>query len=341
MDLRVGQWIRTATVAVAAVAVAACSATASTPSAPASMSGTPTVAAATQAATAAPTAAPGAGKTIAVITPDYAAQPAAKEAIDDFTTVAKAEGYTVTLTDTNSNNAAINGEITTAVSQHVSAIVTAFGTPQEFGEGLANAAAAKVPVFGLDTGGVVAPTLVNVTTDNQYLGNASAQALIDAMGGKGSVIMICFDAFDPVHQRAVAAKALFESKGIKVIEYKQGDASNSTGVAKSITLDLLTKYPKGSVQGIWAGWDASGLGAYQATQQTGRTEVFITSVDGQPFAQTEIAKGLNWVATVRQDWPTIAKTLTGIIDDHFAGNDPAKPIVFVPAILITKANAKP
>ena len=79
------------------------------------------------------------------------------------------------LVDTESDNAAINGEITTAVAQGVDAIVTAFGTPQEFGEGLADAAEAGVPVFGLDTGGVVEPTLVNVTTDTGFLGEAVAR----------------------------------------------------------------------------------------------------------------------------------------------------------------------
>ena len=48
----------------------------------------------------------------------------------------------------------------------------------------------------------------------------------------------------------------------------------------------------------------------------------------------------NIIATVRQDWPTIATTLTDIIDAHFAGTDPTEPIVYVPAILITKDNAK-
>jgi len=324
-------------VAVLVLAIAGCggASTGSTSPAPAE-SVAPSSAAVTPAASASAKA-----RTIAIISPDYAAQPAAKEAIDLFMAEAKSQGYIVTLTDTNSDNAAINGEITTAVSQHVDAIVTAFGTPQEFGEGLAKAGAANVPVFGLDTGGVVAPTLVNVTTDNNYLGETSAQAMIDAMGGTGSVIMIAFDAFEPVHLRAVAAKALFESKGIKILEYKQGDPADSTGKAKAIVSDLLTKYPKGTVQGVWAAWDASALGAYQATQAMGRSEVFITGVDGQSFAQAEVAKGLNWIATVRQDWPTIAKTLTGIINDHFAGKDPTSTTVFVKAILITKANAKP
>lgn len=288
-----------------------------------------------------PSAAPqtGAGKTIKVISPDYAAQPAAKEAIDDFMAVATGRGYDVKLVDTASDNAAINGELTTAVSEGVDAIVTAFGTPQEFGEGLAAAGAADVPVFGLDTGGVVEPTLVNVTTDNTYLGDASAQAIIDALGGTGKVAIINFDPFEPVHLRAEAARAAFAAAGIEVIEDTTGDPADSTGFAKATTLDWLTKYPQGELNAVWAGWDASALGAYQATQETGRTEVLVTGVDGQDFARAEVAKGGNWIATVRQDWPTIATTLTDIIDAHFAGTDPTEPVVFVDAVLLTKDNA--
>ncbi len=286
-----------------------------------------------------PVSSTGAGKTISVITPDYAAQPAAREAIDRFQAAAQAQGYEVKVVDTNRDNAAINGEITTAVAQDVDAIVTAFGAPQEFGEGLAAAGAAGVPVFGLDTGGVVEPTLVNVTTDNAFLGNSTAQAIIDAHEGPGKVIMIHFDPFEPVRLRAEAARALLEGNGWEVIEYVQGDPEDSTGFAKATTLDLLSKHPAGEVDAVWAGWDASALGAYQATQEAGRTEVLVTGVDGQDFAQAEVAKGGNWIATARQDWPTIATTLVGIINDHFAGTDPAESVVYVPAVLITAENA--
>jgi ribose transport system substrate-binding protein len=285
-------------------------------------------------------AAAGSGRTIAIITPDYSTQPAPKEAIDLFQAEMEARGYDVTLTDTAGNNAAINGEITTAVSQGVDAIVTAFGTPQEFGEGLADAGEAGVPVFGLDTGGVVEPTLVNVTTDPTFLGVTSAQALVDALGGEGQVAIIHFDPFEPVRLRAVAARALFDDAGIEVVEDIQGDPVDPTNFAKATVLDLLVKYPEGELDAVWAGWDASALGAYQATQEAGRTEVLVTGVDGQDFARAEVAKGGNWIATVRQDWPTISTTLADIIDAHFAGADPAESTVFVPGILITAENAQ-
>jgi ribose transport system substrate-binding protein len=247
----------------------------------------------------------------------------------------------VTVVDTNSDNAAMNAEITTAVSQGVDAIVVAFGTPQEFGDGLADAAEAGIPVFGLDTGGVVEGILVNVTTDNRFLGEQSAQAIIDEIGEGGTVAMIHYDPFEPVRLRAEAARALFEESGVEVIEYVQGDPEDSTGFASAVVGDLLAKYPEGELDAIWAGWDASALGAYQATVAADRTEVLVTGVDGQEFAIAEVAKGGNWIATVRQDWPVISATVLDLIEGHFAGQEPAEEVVFIPAVVITAENACP
>lgn len=277
---------------------------------------------------------------IAVISPDYAAQPAAKEAIDDFTEQAEARGHTVTIVDTNSDNAAMNAEISTAVAEGVDAIVVAFGTPEEFGEGLADAVEAEVPVFGLDTGGSADGILVNVTTDNAFLGETSAQAIIDRLPNGGTVAMIHFDPFEPVRLRAEAAKALFEANNIEVVEYIQGDPADSTGFAAAAVGDLLVKYPEGELDAIWAGWDASALGAFQATEAADRTEVLITGVDGQPFAVAEVAMGGNWIATVKQDWGTIATTELGIIEGYLAGEPIEETVVFVPAVLITAENAE-
>ena len=123
---------------------------------------------------------------IAVLSPDYAAQPAAKEAIDSFEAAAEAMATPMTVVDTTVTTRPSTARSPQRSRRAWTPSSTAFGTPQEFGEGLAAAGDAGIPVFGLDTGGVVEPTLVNVTTDNTFLGEASAQAIIDAMGGEGA-----------------------------------------------------------------------------------------------------------------------------------------------------------
>jgi ribose transport system substrate-binding protein len=275
---------------------------------------------------------------VAIVSPYYSDQPATKEVVDAFTEDAEAAGLNVSMVDTRGDLAAVNSEMENALAQGADAIVLGMGDPLEFGAGLAAAIDANVPVFGLDAGAADGVT-ANITSDNEFLGETSAQVLIDAIGGEGQIAVIHFDPFEPVRLRAAAARALFEEAGIEIVEDIQGDPADSTGFAKTTVQDLLSKYAEGELDGIWVAWDASALGAFQATQETGRTEVIVTSVDGQDFAVAEVAKGENWIATVRQDWPTIAETLTDIIDAHFAGTDPAEPVVFVPAILITKDNA--
>ena len=126
------------------------------------------------------------------------------------------------MVDTAGDNAAVNGEMSSAIAQEFDAIILAFAFSQEIGEGLAAAGEAGVPVFGLDAGGVVDPMLVNVTTDPGDLGSLSAQAIIDALGGPGKVAMIHFDPFEPVRLRAVTARELFEANDIEIVEYIEG-----------------------------------------------------------------------------------------------------------------------
>ena len=152
--------------------------------------------------------------------------------------------------------------------------------------------------------------------------------------------MIHFDPFEPVRLRAEAARALFEENGVEVIEYVQGDPEDSTGFASAASA-TSRQVPEGELDAIWAGWDASALGAYQATVAADRTEVIVTGVDGQEFAIAEVAKGGNWIATVRQDWPVISATVLDLIEANAAGEAPAEEVVFVPAVLITAENASP
>lgn len=278
------------------------------------------------------------GAKVAIISPYYGSQPATKEVVDAFKAAAEANGHIVTLVDTSNDLSKVNTEMETAVSQKVDAIVLGMGDPKEFGAGLAASKAAGIPVFGLDAGAADGVT-ANITSDNDFLGQASADAMIAAIGEGGTVAIIHFDPFEPVRLRAAAARLAFEAAGITVVEDTQGDPADSTGFAKKTVLDWLNKYPAGELDGVWVAWDASALGAYQATQEAGRTEVIVTGVDGQDFARAEVAKGGNWIVTVRQDWQGIAAKALETIEAALGGTAPASQIITVPGEVLTKDNA--
>ena len=138
---------------------------------------------------------------IAIVSPYYSDQPATKEVVDAFTAGAEEAGYTVTMVDTRGDLAEVNTEMENALAQGADTIVLGMGDPLEFGAGLAAASGAGVPVFGLDAGAADGVT-ANITSDNEFLGEISAQQMIDAVGDEGRVVMIHFDPFEPVRLRA-------------------------------------------------------------------------------------------------------------------------------------------
>lgn len=278
----------------------------------------------------------GKDKTIAIVSPYLSQQPATKEVVDKFTADAKAKGWKVTTVDVNNDFARMNTEITRAVNEKASAVVLGMGDPAQLGPGLKAAKAAGTPVIGLDAG--VAPGVTaNVTSDNKFLGETSAQAMIDATAKAGPILMFTYDDFEPVRVRGQAAKAYFQSKGVKVIDYVRIDAPNGLADAKAKAKDALAKYPAGKIAGIWCAWDQAANGAYQAVDAAGRTDVKVTGVDGQDFAIAAINKGGPWVATVKQDWGGIATKATDVLSGIFGGTQPAEQQNLVPGQLVTKS----
>lgn len=280
---------------------------------------------------------------IVIVSPFYSQQPATKEVVDNFVAGAKAKGWTTRIVDTKSDDAKTVTELRTAASQKASAIVLGMGEVAKMGPGLAAAKAAKIPVFGLDAG-VADGVTANVTTDNKTLGEQAAGAMVKAIGGKGAVLMFTFDDFEPVKIRGRAAEAFFKSKGITVLEYHRIEAlaegaEGGVATGKKDGKDLLAKYGKGKIQGIWCAWDNCAKGADQAVNELGRTEVAVTGVDGQDFALTEIAKKGTWKATVKQDWAAIAKKGVELVDATVkSGKSPQTGQVFVPSVVIDAAN---
>ncbi|CAN5816328.1 substrate-binding domain-containing protein [soil metagenome] len=292
-----------------------------------------------QATTSAASSGATATKTIAIVTP-YMANATTKFAIDKFQEYGKAKGWNVTVTDTNADFNLLVSRIEDAVTQKADAIVLGMGDPAQMTKGLDAAKAAGIPVFGLDAG-VADGVALNITSDNEALGQMSAHYLAEAIGGKGNVIMFTHDPHPGVRARGAAAAAEFAKyPDIKVIEKKHIEVPGPVDFARSLTQDLLTAHPDGEIQGIWAGWDEPALGAVQAIEAAGRKGIIVVGIDGTDFAKAEILKGGTFGATVQQDFDGMAKQLSDIVEQDLSGSKPDKNLVTIPGQLITKENAK-
>lgn len=268
---------------------------------------------------------------VAVVTP-YMANATTAYVIEQFKADAEQKGWKVSVSDTAGDFGLLVSRIEDAVAQGVDAIVLGMGDPVQMTKGLDAAKQANIPVFGLDAG-LVDGVLLNITSDNADLGRQTAKVLAEAMGGKGNVVMYTHDPHPGVRARAVGAAEVFASyPGIEVIQKVHIEVPGPVDNARKVTEDLITA--KTAMQGIWAGWDEPAYGTTQALDASGVKTVKVVGIDGTDFAKGEIAKKGPFLATIEQDFDTMAATLVEVIADYFAGTKPTSDLIQIPGNLI-------
>ena len=219
---------------------------------------------------------------------------------------------------------------------------------QAFGIGTLTAPVKKmidagIPVMDMDT--LIAPLdTIDVHTllapDNEFMGAAVTQALMDAIGGEGIVTMTQ-GALG--HTGAQGRARGFESivkkyPKVEVVD-KQSGEWDVTKVAR-LWETLLTKYPK--IDAAFFHNDDMALAAYNVMKAHGRTEIKIGGVDAMPPALTAVSDG-RMLATVRNPSSRIhggavVAGVAAVVGGEKTGGGIPKSIV-TDGPVVTKANA--
>lgn len=246
------------------------------------------------------------------------------------------KGWTVQFTDTAGDFDKLNTAIEDAVTRKVDAIVLPMIDPVQVSRGLKAAQEANIPVFGVDSAagnGI----MVNVTSDNTSLGTLSAETLAAKINYQGNIIEFVHDAHPGVRERAQAAEAVFTKyPDIKVVERRHVEVPGPLDSARQSMEDFLVSYPnEGDIVGVWAAWDEPAMGAVQACQASGRDNIYVTGVDGQPMAKEEILKGGQFIATVSQDFDGMAAKTVELIENFLKGVKPEQDTYKIPGVLFT------
>jgi ribose transport system substrate-binding protein len=168
--------------------------------------------------------------------------------------------------------------------------------------------------------------------------------MVADMGGKGSVLVfngfysvpVCKIRYDQMKY------VLASFPDVKIIEPELRDViPNTVQSAYSNITDMLTKYPNdGDISAVWACWDVPQIGATQAIEAAGRKGVMTYGVDGSPEYVEMVANPESAAAAVAAQQPyEIGKTSAQNVARFLAG-EKVPPFTFVPAVLVTKENAK-
>lgn len=174
---------------------------------------------------------------------------------------------------------------------------------------------------------------------DESLAQFALDKLVEETGGEANIIYLWVDGFPPmVRRNAVYQEVLANNPGIKEID-RFGVASENTSVdTQNAVAAMLSKYPKGEIDAIFATWDAFAIGAARALEEAGRTEIKIYGIDvSNADLQVMQEENSPWVATAAVDPKMIGAVNVRLLAKKLAGEE--TPATYdLDAALITQAD---
>ena len=219
-----------------------------------------------------------------------------KEIADSVTEEAGKHGFDVVTVSGDFDVAKQQNQVRDFIVRKVSAIVLCPCDSKAIGPVIKDAAAAGIPVFTADIACLdpTAKVVSHVATDNLLGGRMAAEAIVEALGGRGKVAILDHPEVESVilrtkgFQEKLAELNKQADVDVQVVTVLPGGGDK----AKSFkaTQDIITSHP--DIDGIFAINDPSALGACAALENAGKAgQVKIVGFDGQPEGKLAIKEG--------------------------------------------------
>ena len=251
-------------------------------------------------------------------------------------------GMEVVLTAGEFDPAKQRNQVADFIVRRVDAIVLAPCDSKAVGTVIAEANKAGIPVFTVDIAALAAGAKVvsHVATDNLSGGRLAAQAMIEALGGKGKVAIIDHPEVESVIQRTRGFEEELalqkKEKGVTMEVVTKLPSGGAMERAYKVAEDMLQTHP--DLRGIFAINDYTALGAVAAVEKAGKTgQVVIVGFDGSPEGRRAIRDGKIYADPIQFPDRIGAEAVRGIVK-YLAGDD-VPPQVLIPTALYKKADA--
>lgn len=229
------------------------------------------------------------------------------------------------------------------VQQGVDAIIIEEGDITECEAAVREAKEAGIIIGSMDAG-TADYVDVYVSSDNSNLGKTTAEALAEAIGGKGKIIEIINDAGSMIRQRKDAAHEVFEQYPDIEIAYSlvYSWPDYDADIMDQVSAVLQANPNPGDIAGVFASFDGVGVSAYKAIKEFGLEDsIYIVGVDGDPDAYALMqadGENCNYICTMAQDPETIARTCCDLVYDLLCGKELESNVVYIPGIQVTPEN---
>ncbi len=266
-----------------------------------------------------------------------------KEIADSAAAEAAKHGYDVMAVSGDFDVAKQQNQIKDFIVKKVSAIILCPCDSMAIGPAIIEANEAGIPVFTADIACLDpnAKVVTHVATDNFEGGKMAAEAMVEALDGKGKVAILDHPEVESV---------ILRTKGFeeKLAELNQGPDVNIEIVAKlpgggdkeksfKATQDIIQAH--GDLDGIFAINDPSALGAVAALENSGKADqVKIIGFDGQPEGKQAIRDGKIYADPIQFPDRIGAETVKAIIS--YLNGEKTDPELLIPTALYRQSDAQ-
>ncbi|MCX6071546.1 MAG: substrate-binding domain-containing protein [Chloroflexi bacterium] len=265
-----------------------------------------------------------------------------KEIADSMAAEAGKHGFNVVTVSGDFDVAKQQNQVRDFIVKKVSAIVLCPCDSMAIAPVIKDAEKAGIPVFTadiacLDPG---AKVVSHVATDNFLGGKMAAEAMVEALGGRGTVAILDHPEVESVilrtkgFQERLAELNKQPDVDVKVVTVLPGGGDKARSF--KVTQDILTTFP--DIDGIFAINDPSALGARAALENAGKAgQVKIVGFDGQPEGKLAIKEGKIYADPIQFPREIGAQTVNLIVK-YMNGEDVPKEYL-IPTALYRKADA--
>lgn len=242
-------------------------------------------------------------------------------------------------TDANGDAAKLTSDIEDLIVQGVDGVIISAGPLESAPAALEALDAAGIPAVMVDRKLAEGPYASWIGPDNEAIGVAAGEYIVDRLGGEGQVVIIKGGPADNTIGLA-RTEGMLSVVGETAIETVTapdfGEWSEDGGLA--VMESLLVQHD--DITTVFCENDSMCLGAQKAIADAGRSEeMFLAGVDGQKEALKAILDGTNYAATGLNDSDEIGRAGFHRLMDVLAGEDVEKDTVF-PSPLITEDNVE-
>lgn len=253
--------------------------------------------------------------------------------------------WTVNFLDSGGSGEATASNLQDAASRGVDAIIITMADLRASTAAIADAAAAGIPIFAVDSG-YVDGVVVDVTTNNWAMSADVSPYLLDQMGGEGGLIFLRMAEHHGTRKRGdVMEDVLQEYQGVEVLVEHNIDYTAFFEDTTSRMQDYVARFGE-DIDAVWAPWDEPAQAAINVMQAAGLTDVKVIGIDGHPQAVAEVCKPDSMmIATVSQPFEgmgaQVGDWITAIVEEGQSADDviPSKT-VYMDAPLVTKQNCE-